>query len=582
MCASQTLAQSTIRAQRVASGLVNPTFAGSPDGDFQRLFLLEQASGSNGYIRVLDLSQTPPQLQSAPYLSINPILAGGEEGLLGLAFHPNFANNGYFFVYYTNTNGDNQVVRYRANAPFATSTSADPTSANPVMTISHPGASNHNGGWLAFGPDGYLYISTGDGGPGMHSQDLGLRLGKIMRVDPDGDAYPLDRSRNYAIPPGNPFVGTSGALPEIWHLGLRNPWRAAFDRATGDLWIGDVGNASFEEIEFVPAGMSGLNFGWDCMEGFSCTGSGNCNCNDPAHTLPVHAYAHTSGNCSIIGGSRYRGSSLCNFQGLYFFGDFCSGRVWTVGWNGSGVQNLTERTAELNAGGGPAISLLTAFGEDAAGELYICDALGDVFKIVGGNLVDCNANGVQDACDLASGASHDWNSDGVLDECQLAGTPGCFGDGTSATACPCGNNGAAGRGCQNSITSGGAKLQGFGLPGADSLVLLSSGELPVATTIFLQGNTLIPSGQVFGDGVRCAGGTLKRLYAKPASGGTVHAPLAGDLSITARSTQLGDPIAPQSGQVRYYQAYYRDPNAGFCPAPSGSTWNVSNMLTITW
>ena len=582
LAARQAEAQTTMRATRVASGLVNPDCATAPEGDTNRLFLVEQAGSGSGRVRVLDLTQTPPVLQATPYLTVSPILAGGEEGLLGLAFHPNFANNGYFFVYYTNTAGNNQVVRYRANAPYMSSTTAMAGSATQVLTIQHPGASNHNGGSLAFGPDGYLYIGTGDGGPGMNSQDPGLRLGKILRINVDGDDYPADSTNNFAIPPSNPFVGQTGTLPEIYDLGLRNPWRISFDRETGDLWIGDVGNAAFEEVDFAPAGLGGLNFGWDCMEGFNCTGSGNCNCNDPSHTLPVHVYTHTQGNCCIIGGARYRGPSMCSFQGLYFFADFCSARVWTVEWNGTSVQNLTERTAQLASGGGPAINLITSFGEDALGELYICDALGDVFRIEPGTIVDCNQNGTHDDCDLLKGTSHDWNGDGIPDECQPVGTPGCFGDGTLPTACPCQNTGVAGRGCENSVATGGARLEGSGTTATDSVVLVSEGELPTVLTIFLQGTAQNANGLVFGDGVRCAGGILKRLYAKTASGGTAHAPALGELSITARSTQLGDPLAPLSGQVRYYQAYYRDPNLGFCPAPAGNSWNVSSMLTVTW
>ena len=575
-------AQTTMRANRVATGLVNPTCARAPNGDFAREFLVEQASGNVGRVRILDLTQNPPLLLPAPYLTVTPLLANAEQGLLGLAFHPDFANNGYFFVYFTDTAGDNEIVRYRANAPYATSTSADPASATPVMWISHPFASNHNGGWIEFGPDGFLYIGIGDGGVSSTAHDLGLRLGKILRIDVDGDDYPADPSDNFAIPPGNPYVGVAGALPEIWHIGLRNPWRSAFDRQTGDLWIGDVGSGMFEEVNFVPAGLGGADLGWDCMEGAACTGVAGCACPDPALMLPVYSYPHTQGNCCIIGGSRYRGAALCSFQGLYFFGDFCSGRVWTLEWNGTGVQNLVDRTAELAFGGGPTLSLITSFGEDAAGEIYVCDALGDVFRIEPGTIVDCNQNGTDDACDLQNGTSHDWNGDGLPDECQPVGTPGCFGDGTTATACPCANNGALGRGCENSAGQGGARLEGAGDLALDTLVFVSSGERHSAPTIFLQGDASNAAGVVFGDGVRCVAGTLRRLYLAAASAGVAHAPAAGDVSVTSRSARLGDPLVPGSGQVRYYQAYYRDPIVAFCPAPAGDSWNVSSMLTITW
>jgi hypothetical protein len=208
--------------------------------------------------------------------------------------------------------------------------------------------------------------------------------------------------------------------------------------------------------------------------------------------------------------------------------------------------------------------------------------LGDVFRIETGTIVDCNQNGAPDACDVLNGTSHDWNGDGLPDECQPAGTPGCFGDGTTATACPCANAGAPGRGCENSSATGGARLDGAGDPALDSVVFISSGERPSASTIFLQGDANDPGGAVFGDGVRCVAGVLRRLYLANASAGVAHAPAAGGLSITARSTRLGDPLVPGSGQVRYYQAYYRDPSATFCAAPAGSTWNISSMLTITW
>jgi len=574
-------AQSTMRATRVASGLVMPVGAFAPAGDFNRLFILELASAGSVMIRILDLTAIPPVLSPTPYLTITPISTGGEEGLLGLAFHPNFASNGALFVCYTDTSGDVKVVRYQANAPFSTANTADAASATEVLTIPHPAFPNHNGGWIGFGPDGFLYICAGEGNGS--AQSLATRLGKVLRVDVDADDFPADTANNYAIPPGNPFSGSATALPEIWHYGLRNPWRASFDRATGDLWIGDVGDQIFEEINFVPAGQSGRNFGWGCMEGFICTQGGQCVCNDPGLTLPVYAYSHTSGNACIIGGYRYRGSAMCSFQGLYFYGDFSSSRIWTAEWNGSGIQNRTERTAELAAGGGPPISLITSFGEDAAGELYVCDVQGDVFRIEPGTIVDCNQNGVHDSCDLARGTSHDWNGNGLIDDCEaLTGLPYCFGDGTTPTACPCGNVGAVGRGCNNSALTGGARLEAVGDPLRDEVVLISSGELPSATTIFLQTKGHNAIGFTFGDGVRCAGGAFKRLYVTDAVGGVAHAPALGDASIITRSNARGDPISALSGQVRYYQAFYYDPDATYCAAPLGNIWNASSMLKITW
>ena len=268
---------------------------------------------------------------------------------------------------------------------------------------------------------------------------------------------------------------------------------------------------------------------------------------------------------------------------MYFFADYCTAEIWSGQFQGGTLANVTDRTAELAPGGGLSISSISSFGEDAAGEIYICDLGGEVFKIGAGTIVDCNGNGLHDGCDIANGTSHDWNSNGLLDECEpTPASATCFGDGSTPTPCPCANNGGAGRGCDNSALTGGARLEGAGLPANDQVVLISSGELPTALTIFLQGDAVQPAGLFYGDGVRCVTGTLKRLYVKDAAGGIAHAPAGNDPSITAQSTLLGDPIFPLSGQVRYYQAYYRDSDPAFCPAPSGNTWNVSGMLTIIW
>jgi len=578
-------AQLSLDTQLVANGLARPVFVTAPVGDFSRIFIVEQRSGTTGRIRIFDFATN--SLLATPYLSVSPVLTGNEEGLLGLAFHPDFANNGYFFVYYTATTGNNVVVRYQANAPFATSTTANAASATAVLTIPHPTNTNHNGGWIGFGPDNYLYIGTGDGGsandPPNNAQNINSLLGKMLRLDVDGDDFPSDATRNYRIPPTNPFAGATAGADEIFHYGLRNPWRNSFDRLTGDMWIGDVGQNAIEEVDFVPAGLGGLNFGWRCMEGAACTALTGCTCNAPTLTLPVYTANHSSGNCSITGGYRYRGSALCNFQGLYFVTDFCTSQIFTFGWNGSAITNLTNRTTDLDPPGTLAIGSIASFGEDAAGELYICDLNGgEVFKVVPGLIADCNANTQHDGCEILAGTAQDLNLDGVIDSCQSTGTASCFGDGSTPTACPCANVGTAGRGCDNSAATGGAKLEAFGDPLSDNVVLQSSGELPTALSIFLQGDVINSNGVVFGDGVRCAGGSLKRLYVRNASGGVASAPQPGNPSITAQSTALGDPIAPLSGATRIYQAYYRDPNLAFCAAPPGNSWNISSAITIIW
>jgi len=363
---------------RVASPLSSPVFVTHAPGDFQRLFLVEQT----GRIKILKNEVVLP----TPFLNLDPISSsGGERGLLGLAFHPDYARNGFFFVDYTDNNGDTVVARYRVSAD---PDIADPASATQMLWIDQP-ASNHNGGWIAFGPDGYLYMATGDGGGAFDSDNnaqtiSGNLLGKLLRIDVDGDDFPDDAARNYAVPPDNPFVGVVGD-DEVWAYGLRNPWRCAFDRLTGELYIADVGQDTWEEIDFQAAGAgAGRNYGWRCMEAFSCTGRTGCTCDDPSLTLPIHEYIHGGApfRCSITGGEVYRGCAIPDLHGTYFFADFCSDQIWSFQVVDGTVTEFMDRTAELAPGGGLGISDISSFGTDAAGELYICDLSGEVFKIV--------------------------------------------------------------------------------------------------------------------------------------------------------------------------------------------------------
>jgi glucose/arabinose dehydrogenase len=383
---------------RVASGLARPVFVTAPPGDTSRVFIVEQRSGTVGRIRVLQIPSNV--LLPTAFLSISPLATGNEEGLLGLAFHPNYRDNGYFWVYYTNTSGNNVVVRYQANAPFDTSNTANAASATAVLTFAHPTNTNHNGGWMAFGPDGYLYIATGDGGsandPPNNAQNINSLLGKMHRLDVDGadnipgnaddDGFPADATRLYSTPADNPFAGATPGLDEIWSIGLRNPWRSGFDRLTGDLYTGDVGQNAVEEVDFQPGGMAPTpvrNYGWRCMEGTSCTGLTGCTCNAPDLTLPIHTFTHAAGNCSVTGGYVYRGCAMPAMHGIYFFADYCSAQIWSFRYStGTGVTEFTNRTAELAPGGGLSIATITSFGEDAVGELYICDQAGEVFKII--------------------------------------------------------------------------------------------------------------------------------------------------------------------------------------------------------
>lgn len=364
---------------RVVSGVFRPVLVTYAPGDFTRLFILQQT----GEIRIFNL--LTQQLITSPFLDIDSIVGGGnsggdERGMLGLAFHPDYQSNGYFYVNYTNNSSDTTIRRY--------SVSANPNIANPasgvtLLIIDQP-FSNHNGGWIGFSPiDGFLYIGTGDGGsandPGNRAQNINQLLGKMLRIDVDGNNGP---GGNYGIPEDNPFADAPGD-DEIWSYGIRNPWRNTFDRVTGDLYIADVGQNAREEINIQSSKSNGReNYGWRCMEGFNCTGLSGCTCNSNQLTDPVLVYTHSFG-CSITGGMVYRGCDIPSLDGTYFYADYCSNRIWSFEWDGSSATNQTERTSELAPGGGLFISSISGFGEDARGEVYICDLFGgEVFKIV--------------------------------------------------------------------------------------------------------------------------------------------------------------------------------------------------------
>jgi glucose/arabinose dehydrogenase len=365
-----------ISATLVAQGLAAPLFAAAPPGDPDRLFIVEKDSGR---IRILDLDTG--QLNGDSFLDLpdTSLSHGGEQGLLGLAFHPDYAANGRFYVNLTNAAGDTEVREYRR----ADANHADEGSARPILGLDQPFA-NHNGGWMAFGPDGMLYISSGDGGsagdPNDNAQNRDSLLGKILRIDVNGDAFPGDPGRNYAIPAGNPFAGAAPGADEVWVLGLRNPWRASFDAATGDLWIGDVGQGAREEIDFVPAGQSGLNFGWRFMEGFAPF-SGDA----PAGlSAPVVDYDRTTplfSGFSVTGGYVQRGPG--GMQGLYLFGDFGSGNVWSVRIEGGQAQDFVNRNGQLAVSGGD-LDQLASFALDGRGRLYAVGLDGDIHRLAPG------------------------------------------------------------------------------------------------------------------------------------------------------------------------------------------------------
>ncbi len=344
----------------VASDLERPTFLTyAPDGS-DRLFVTEQT----GKVRVIQGGRLRPEA----FLDLsNRIACCGERGLLSLAFHPDFKNNGFFFVNYTRSpDGATVIARYKVAAE---GNRADPASARVLLVIEQPFA-NHNGGQLAFGPDGYLYIGMGDGGSGgdplNHGQNLNSLLGKILRIDVNKE----ENGRPYAIPPSNPFVGRQGARPEIWSYGWRNPWRFSFDRETGDMWIADVGQNQWEEVNLEPRGRGGLNYGWRLMEGSACYNPSS-NCNSGNLVLPVLEYDHSQG-CSITGGYRYRGRAMASLRGAYIYGDYCSGRVWVA--TEQGGRWAARRSFETGYS-------ISSFGEDAEGELYVLDHRGAVYRL---------------------------------------------------------------------------------------------------------------------------------------------------------------------------------------------------------
>ncbi len=347
----------------VASGLAFPLYLTSPPGD-ERLFVVEKG----GAIRIVAAGALLP----APFLDLSgQVATGGEQGLLGLAFPPDYAAGGRFVVHYTEPAGDTRLSVFRVSAD---PNVADPASETVVLAADQPYA-NHNGGQIAFGPDGYLYLGLGDGGgsndPEGRGQSLADLLGSILRLD-------LAAGTSYSVPPDNPFTGTTGARAEVWSYGLRNPWRFSFDRGTGDLYIADVGQNRWEEVNYAPAGEGagrGANYGWDVMEGRHCT-SGDA-CDQAAFTLPVLEYGHGR-ECSITGGYVYRGAAIPELRGHYFYADYCAGWVRSFRMEG-GTVTEQRNWPTLAPGAG-----ITSFGEDAAGELYLLTTDGRVLEVVPG------------------------------------------------------------------------------------------------------------------------------------------------------------------------------------------------------
>ncbi len=376
------------RTRLLATGLGEVVAITPVPGDPGRIAVCQR----RGRIRIVDT--VSGAIDPADLVNITPLVDTlGDGGLLGLAFDPAFASNGRVFVFYNSLPaGDRVLARYQT--PIGGPLVADPHSATTIWR--YPRSIGHNGGWIDFSPlNGLLYLSMGDGGTGFsfdapnRAQTIVNQLhGKMLRIDvaaAAGDDFPADPDRNYHVPATNPFVGIAGD-DEIWSYGLRNPWRCSFDRATGDLYIADVGQDAWEEVNFEPAGSEGgLNYGWRCMEANACTDLGGCACFDPGLTGPIHAYDHADG-FSITGGYVYRGTAIPALAGLYFFSDFITQRHWSFRPGVPSISELTDRTDELRtslAPGAPAPENVGCWGEDAAGELYIADFLaGRIFQLV--------------------------------------------------------------------------------------------------------------------------------------------------------------------------------------------------------
>jgi glucose/arabinose dehydrogenase len=358
-----------IALQLKASGLSSPVFVTSARDGTGRLFIVEKT----GRIRIFK----DGKVRSTPFLSLaGKVSTGSEQGLLGLAFHPNFETNRKLYVSFTNRHGNSVVREYKASK--TNRNVVNTSTKRNILKVSQPFA-NHNGGMIAFGPDGYLYVGLGDGGsggdPGNRAQRLDTLLGKILRIDVNGSA----NGKHYRIPPTNPFAGPTPGYDEIWQSGVRNPWRFSFDRATGDLWIGDVGQNEWEEVDRAVrsggAAGPGVNWGWRVLEGTHCYNPSS-GCNPSGKTAPLTEYSHGSGRCSITGGYVYRGSAISSLKGWYVFGDYCSGEIWAVPANASAPAAATPLLDTSR--------LISSFGENASGELFVVDLGGRLYRVVPG------------------------------------------------------------------------------------------------------------------------------------------------------------------------------------------------------
>ena len=385
-CFSPLAEAASINVTRINNDVSRPVYLTTPPGETDRLFVLESHTGQ---VQILN-KQTDGSWRkgSTPFLNLSDaginISTGGEQGLLGLAFHPDYANNGKFYVNYT---GGGRAHTAEFTVSDNNPNLADAQSYKPVLSFNRT-AGNHNGGWIGFGQDDYLYIASGDSGGGNDPQNAAQNLqdlrGKILRIDVNGDDFANDADSNYAIPDTNPFINDSGANDAIWAYGLRNPWRASFDRDTGDFYIADVGQNEFEEINLQQAvSMGGENYGWDLKEGLNLIGNPPNGFNP---VDPIHQYSHDMndpnfGGFSITGGYVYRAVNDANpLQGKYLFADFVTNRIWSLYFDASGNKIVEEITDMLLPDLGT-IDRIASFGEDADGNIYIVGLDGEIFRI---------------------------------------------------------------------------------------------------------------------------------------------------------------------------------------------------------
>ncbi|MES2995459.1 MAG: PQQ-dependent sugar dehydrogenase [Verrucomicrobiota bacterium] len=367
-----------VAVKLVASGFERPLWAGMPRDTRGKLWVMEQA----GTVYIIDLT-TGGKRSDRPFLDLRGKVRrkGNEEGLLGLAFAPDFTTSGRFYVNYTDDNRNTRIVRFTSRDKRTT----DPATAETVLE--YPSEfENHNGGWIEFGPDGMLYIGNGDGGggndPRNRSQDPDSLLGKILRID-------VSPAKGYKIPTDNPFVGKTGAKPEIWASGVRNPWRNSFDRQTGDFWMGDVGQHHWEEINFMPAGKgAGANYGWRLREGNVATPAKGVGGKAPGGAIePVYVYKHgmnATEGLSVTGGFVYRGKAIPELRGRYVFADYQNPRVWSFRLRNGKAGDFKDHTGALQPKGGR-INLISSFAEDNDGELFIIDHTGPIYQMIPAN-----------------------------------------------------------------------------------------------------------------------------------------------------------------------------------------------------